>query len=69
MGGDFRGWKRLEWKSLLIVCIPKSFPRLMPILLQFLVPWARIGPYPGNSQDEDLGSELWKWCEEQVKDL
>ncbi|KAF9219365.1 NAD(P)-binding protein [Gyrodon lividus] len=33
---------------------------------QYLVPWARIGTPRADTQDPQLGKELWTWLEEQV---
>ncbi|KAF8556732.1 hypothetical protein OG21DRAFT_1520886 [Imleria badia] len=36
---------------------------------QYLVPWARIGTPRADTQDPQLGKELWAWLEEQVAKL
>ncbi|KAG1728815.1 hypothetical protein EDD22DRAFT_810683 [Suillus occidentalis] len=36
---------------------------------KYLVPWARIGYTHPDGQDPQQASELWKWLEEQVKDI
>ncbi|KAI9571832.1 hypothetical protein HD554DRAFT_2069727 [Boletus coccyginus] len=36
---------------------------------QYLVPWARIGTPRAETQDPQLGKELWAWLEEQVTKL
>jgi len=41
---------------------------LMPFL-QYLVPWARVGPTRKEAQDPKIGEALWEWLEEQVKDI
>ncbi|KAF8838824.1 NAD(P)-binding protein [Paxillus ammoniavirescens] len=33
---------------------------------QYLIPWARIGTPRADTQDPQLGKELWTWLEEQV---
>ncbi|KIJ61747.1 hypothetical protein HYDPIDRAFT_159026 [Hydnomerulius pinastri MD-312] len=33
---------------------------------KYLVPWARLGEPRADTQDEQLGKELWAWLEEQV---
>lgn len=35
----------------------------------YLIPWARIGETRADAQDPKTAEELWKWCEEQVKDV
>ncbi|KAF8556734.1 NAD(P)-binding protein [Imleria badia] len=36
---------------------------------QYLVPWARVGTPRADTQDPQLGKELWVWLEEQVAKL
>ncbi|KAG6374027.1 hypothetical protein JVT61DRAFT_4665 [Boletus reticuloceps] len=36
---------------------------------QYLVPWARVGTPRADTQDPQLGKELWTWLEEQVAKL
>jgi hypothetical protein len=36
--------------------------------LQFLIPWAKVGKARPDTDDLQLGKELWNWLEEQVKD-
>ena len=36
---------------------------------EYLVPWARVGPVRKDVRDPKAGEELWKWLEEQVKDI
>jgi len=36
---------------------------------KYLIPWARIGSARPDSQDPNLGKELWTWLEEQVEDI
>ncbi|KDQ12679.1 hypothetical protein BOTBODRAFT_176115 [Botryobasidium botryosum FD-172 SS1] len=36
---------------------------------KFLIPWARFGPPPHDSDDPVLGEKLWDWMEAQVKGL
>jgi retinol dehydrogenase-12 len=36
---------------------------------QYLVPWARVGTPRADTQDPQLGKELWAWLEEQVTKL
>lgn len=38
-------------------------------LLQYLIPWARVGSAREDTQDPDIGRELWTWLEEQVNDV
>ncbi|KIK97831.1 hypothetical protein PAXRUDRAFT_9936, partial [Paxillus rubicundulus Ve08.2h10] len=33
---------------------------------QYLIPWARVGTPRADTQDPQLGKELWTWLEEQV---
>ncbi|KIJ18178.1 hypothetical protein PAXINDRAFT_9260 [Paxillus involutus ATCC 200175] len=33
---------------------------------QYLIPWARIGAPRANTQNPQLGKELWTWLEDQV---
>ncbi|OJA14188.1 hypothetical protein AZE42_06507 [Rhizopogon vesiculosus] len=36
---------------------------------KYLIPWARVGPTRKDAQDPKIGEALWKWLEEQVKDI
>ncbi|KAH7924206.1 NAD(P)-binding protein [Leucogyrophana mollusca] len=36
---------------------------------KYLIPWARIGSPRPDTQDPQLGKELWTWCEEQVENV
>ncbi|KAG2137894.1 uncharacterized protein EDB93DRAFT_1339186 [Suillus bovinus] len=36
---------------------------------KYLVPWARVGYTHPEGQDPQQASELWKWLEEQIKDI
>ncbi|KAF8130187.1 hypothetical protein EV363DRAFT_1296843 [Boletus edulis] len=36
---------------------------------QYLIPWARVGTPRPDTQDPQLGGELWTWLEEQVAEL
>ncbi|KAH7911148.1 hypothetical protein BJ138DRAFT_1151409 [Hygrophoropsis aurantiaca] len=36
---------------------------------KYLVPWARIGEPRADTQDLQLGRELWTWLEEQVQNV
>ncbi|KAH7927978.1 NAD(P)-binding protein [Leucogyrophana mollusca] len=36
---------------------------------KYLVPWARIGDPREDTQDPQLGKELWTWLEEQVESV
>jgi NAD(P)-dependent dehydrogenase (short-subunit alcohol dehydrogenase family) len=36
---------------------------------KYLWPWAREGKMPNHGDDVQLQEEVWKWCEEQVKDV
>jgi len=38
-------------------------------MLQYLIPWARIGKGNVAGQDEKLRGELWKWLEEQIENV
>lgn len=42
---------------------------MLMVLLQFLIPWARLGRCREEAYDEELGKKLWNWLEEQVKDV
>ena len=35
--------------------------------IQFLVPWARVGPMPHLAEDAASGEKLWGWLEEQCR--
>lgn len=35
----------------------------------YLIPWARVGPMNKNARDPEVGQQLWKWFEEQIKDI
>lgn len=35
----------------------------------YLIPWARVGETQPDARDPKAAEELWKWCEEQVKDV
>lgn len=35
----------------------------------FLIPWARVGEMRADAKDPKAAEELWKYCEEQVKDI
>lgn len=36
---------------------------------EYLVPWARVGPVQEDSRNSEVGEQLWKWLEDQVKDV
>ncbi|KAF9232100.1 hypothetical protein BU15DRAFT_81613 [Melanogaster broomeanus] len=36
---------------------------------KYLIPWARIGKPRADTQDSQLGKELWTWLEEQVANV
>ncbi|KAF5342505.1 hypothetical protein D9611_001521 [Ephemerocybe angulata] len=36
---------------------------------KYLIPWARHGPPPPASLNEELGKELWDWLEKQVESV
>ncbi|KAH7927977.1 NAD(P)-binding protein [Leucogyrophana mollusca] len=36
---------------------------------KYLVPWARVGAPRADTQDPQLGKELWTWLEEQVQNV
>ncbi|KAH7924171.1 NAD(P)-binding protein [Leucogyrophana mollusca] len=36
---------------------------------KYLVPWANIGAAQRDTQEQDIGTKLWDWMEEQVHDL
>jgi retinol dehydrogenase-12 len=38
-------------------------------LIQYLIPWAKVGPVRPDSQDPKTGKDLWEWLDEQVKDI
>ena len=42
---------------------------LFPDLLQYLIPWARVGEATPVANDRKKSGELWTWLEEQVKDI
>ena len=48
---------------LIIWCI------LFPDLLQYLIPWARVGEASSTANDPKQSAELWNWLEDQVKDI
>ncbi|EJD04777.1 NAD-binding protein [Fomitiporia mediterranea MF3/22] len=35
----------------------------------YLIPWARVSECRKVARDPKVAEELWKWCEEQVKDV
>lgn len=35
----------------------------------YLIPWARVGDTRQDVKDPKAAEELWKWLEEQVKDI
>ncbi|EJD04776.1 NAD-binding protein [Fomitiporia mediterranea MF3/22] len=35
----------------------------------YLIPWARVAECRKDARDPKTAEELWKWCEEQVKDI
>lgn len=39
------------------------------MLVQYLVPWARLGVVKKVTQDPELGKELWTWLEEQTQGI
>ena len=42
---------------------------LFPDLLQYLIPWARVGEATSTANDPKQSAELWNWLEDQVKDI
>jgi NAD(P)-dependent dehydrogenase (short-subunit alcohol dehydrogenase family) len=36
---------------------------------KYLAPWARVTLPNSQALDTELGKKMWKWCEEQVKDI
>lgn len=38
-------------------------------LVQFLIPWARLGKARPETDDIQLGKELWTWLEERVANI
>ncbi|KAG5652904.1 hypothetical protein H0H81_003165 [Sphagnurus paluster] len=38
------------------------------VLVKFLIPWARIGLPRHETEDPQLGKDLWDWLEEQIED-
>lgn len=36
---------------------------------KYLIPWARLGEPAIETQDPNVGSELWAWLEEQTRDV
>ncbi|KAI5116378.1 hypothetical protein M0805_003532 [Coniferiporia weirii] len=36
---------------------------------KYLVPWTRIGKPRKDTQDPEIGIQLWDWLEEQVKNI
>ncbi|KIJ18173.1 hypothetical protein PAXINDRAFT_9255 [Paxillus involutus ATCC 200175] len=45
---------------------PGTSPEAAKLGGQYLIPWARIGTPQADTQDPQLGKELWAWLEEQV---
>lgn len=41
----------------------------MGVVLQYLIPWARIGTGNPVGQDTKLAGDLWEWFEEQVENV
>ena len=39
------------------------------VILQYLIPWARIGTGNPVGQDTKLAGDLWAWFEEQVENV
>ena len=35
----------------------------------YLIPWARVGDTRADAKDPKTAEELWKWLEDQVKDI
>ena len=35
----------------------------------YLIPWARVGDTRADAKDTKTAEELWKWLEDQVKDI
>jgi hypothetical protein len=37
------------------------------MLLQYLIPWARVGETRSEARDPKLGEQLWNWLTEETK--
>ena len=46
-----------------------TMPEAASLSGEYLVPWARVGPVQKDVRDPDVGEQLWKWLEDQVKDV
>jgi len=69
--GQERHLKGLDWAER-YSDHPTSLERqlnVLPLILQYLIPWARIGTGNLVAQDEKLAGELWRWLEEQVESI
>jgi hypothetical protein len=55
LGGQVSWCAILHWRS-----------SSTDVEFQYLIPWARIGTPRADTQDPQLGKELWTWLEEQV---
>ena len=49
--------------------LPNHLTHTLPDLLQYLIPWARVGEATSAANDAKQSAELWTWLEEQVKDI
>ncbi len=36
-------------------------------VMQYMIPWARVGEARKETNDPKVGAELWAWLESQVK--
>ncbi|CCM06185.1 uncharacterized protein FIBRA_08427 [Fibroporia radiculosa] len=44
-----------------------TMPEALKANGEFLIPWAKVGKCRQEAYDDELGSKLWKWLEEQVR--
>lgn len=46
-----------------------TMPEAASLNGEHLVPWARVGPVSKHVRDPKTGEQLWKWLEDQVRDI
>jgi len=75
-----RNLKSSEKKILNIITFGPSFGALTPLWAgtspegaklngKYLIPWAKVGKPRKDSQDPEMGKQLWTWMEEQVANV
>jgi hypothetical protein len=57
---------RQAWWTGELIAVLHWRPQSTDARPQYLIPWARIGTPRADTQDPQLGKELWTWLEEQV---